>query len=265
MIRVCIAGATGWAGRALTAGVLAAEDMQLVSAVARSAAGSDLGLALGGSPLGIRVSATVTEALADGVDVMVDYTSHAAVGGNVKAAVNLGVSVVVGSSGLSAADFAEIDALAREHRVGVISAGNFSITAAMAQAAALFVARHLPQVEIIDYADSAKPDAPSGTACEMAERLAGAGAASTPVAPDVDSVNRAARGAEVGSVRVHSLRLPGYSLSTEAVFGLPDERLTIRHDAGTSAEPYVAGTLLAIRRVIGRVGLTRGLDTLLAE
>ncbi len=265
MIRVCIAGATGWAGRALTAGVLAAEDMRLVSAVARSAAGSDLGTSLGGSPLGILVSATVTEALAGGVDVLVDYTSYAAVRGNVKTAVQDGVSVVVGSSGLSAADFQEMDALSRERGVGVIAAGNFSITAALAQAAALLAARYLPHVEIIDYADAAKPDAPSGTAREMAERLTGVGAASIPVASDVDTVNRAARGAEVGSVRVHSLRLPGYSLSTEAVFGLPDERLTIRHDAGTSAEPYVAGTLLAFRRVIGRVGLTRGLDTLLAE
>jgi 4-hydroxy-tetrahydrodipicolinate reductase len=47
------------------------------------------------------------------------------------------------------------------------------------------------------------------------------------------------------------------------VFGLPDERLTIRHDAGGTPEPYVAGTLIAVRRVPGLVGVTRGLDTLL--
>jgi 4-hydroxy-tetrahydrodipicolinate reductase len=62
---------------------------------------------------------------------------------------------------------------------------------------------------------------------------------------------------------VHSVRLPSFSVSTEVIFGLPDERLTIRHDAGPSPTPYVAGTLLAVRLVIGRVGLTRGLDTLL--
>jgi 4-hydroxy-tetrahydrodipicolinate reductase len=62
---------------------------------------------------------------------------------------------------------------------------------------------------------------------------------------------------------VHSVRLPSFSVSTEVIFGLPDERLTIRHDAGPSATPYVAGALLAVRLVIGRVGLTRGLDTLL--
>jgi 4-hydroxy-tetrahydrodipicolinate reductase len=64
---------------------------------------------------------------------------------------------------------------------------------------------------------------------------------------------------------VHSLRLPSFVVSTEVVFGLPDERLSIRHDAGGSAAPYVAGTLLAARAVTGRIGLTRGLDTLLLD
>ena len=74
-----------------------------------------------------------------------------------------------------------------------------------------------------------------------------------------------ARGAEVDGVPVHSVRLPSFSVSTEVVFGLPDERLSIRHDAGSSAAPYVAGTLIAICEVAQRTGLTRGLDTLLLE
>ena len=74
---------------------------------------------------------------------------------------------------------------------------------------------------------------------------------------------REARGATVAGTQVHSLRLPSFSVSTEAVFAADGERLSIRHDAGESAAPYVAGTLLAIRAVRGRVGLTRGLDQLL--
>jgi 4-hydroxy-tetrahydrodipicolinate reductase len=61
---------------------------------------------------------------------------------------------------------------------------------------------------------------------------------------------------------VHSLRLPGFVISFEAIFGLPDERLAIRHDAGDGAEPYVAGTLVAVRRVGGVAGPVRGLDRL---
>jgi 4-hydroxy-tetrahydrodipicolinate reductase len=264
MIGVCIAGATGWAGRALVVGVLAAEDLDLRSAVARGAAGADLGIALGGETLGIPTFGSVADAL-DGVDVLIEYTSHASVKANTLAAIERGVGVVIGSSGLSADDFTEIDAAARQHTVGVIAAGNFSLTAAMAQAAALLVAPFLPQAEVIDYASATKADAPSGTARELAERLAGV---RTPVLGrplDETAGLREARGAAVHGVPVHSIRLPSFSVSTEVIFALPDERLTIRHDAGSSAAPYVSGTLLAVRAVVGRVGLTRGLDTLLLE
>lgn len=264
MIGVCIAGATGWAGRALVAGVLAADDLVLRSAVARSAAGMDLGAALGLEPLGVPVHGSIETAL-HGVDVLVEYTSHRTVKAHTLAAIERGVAVVIGSSGATSDDYAEIDAAARRRGVGVISSGNFSLTAAMAQAAAALVARHLPQAEIIDYASASKPDAPSGTARELAERIA-AVRVNTPERP-IDETDglREARGATVDGIQVHSIRLPSFSVSTEVIFGLPDERLTIRQDAGSSAAPYVSGTLLAVRLVRGRVGLTRGLDTLLLE
>jgi 4-hydroxy-tetrahydrodipicolinate reductase len=262
-LSVCIAGATGWTGRALVRAVLDAPDLALGSAVGRSAAGRDLGEALGGDPLGVAVYGTVAEAL-EGIDVLVDYTSAAAVKTNVLAGVAGGVAVVVGSSGLTAADFAEIDAAARERSLGVVASGNFSLTAAMCQAAALLAARHLPRWEVIDYADAAKPDVPSGTARELAERL---GEVRRPESDHaIESLHgpQEARGATVGGAQVHSVRLPSFVVSTEVVFGLPDERLTIRHDAGGTPDPYVAGTLLAVRRAPSLVGLTRGLDTLLA-
>ena len=78
--------------------------------------------------------------------MLIDYTSHDAVKANTLAAIERGVGVVIGTSGLTAADFEEIDAAARERGIGVIAAGNFSLTAAMAQAAALLAARHLPQL-----------------------------------------------------------------------------------------------------------------------
>jgi 4-hydroxy-tetrahydrodipicolinate reductase len=169
-LSVCIAGATGWTGRALVAAVRDAPDLALGSAVSRSAAGRDLGEALGEDALGVPVHAGVAEAL-DGIDVLVDYTSATAVKANTTAAIEAGVAVVIGSSGLTAADFEQIDAAARERSVGVVASGNFSVTAAMAQAAALLAARHLPQWEVIDYASATKPDVPSGTARELAERL----------------------------------------------------------------------------------------------
>jgi 4-hydroxy-tetrahydrodipicolinate reductase len=215
--------------------------------------------AAGGQIAGAPVYATVADAL-DGVDVLVDYTSHVVVKGNALTAIERGAAVVIGTSGLTAGDFAEIDDAARRRGVGVIAAGNFSLTAAMMQAAALLAARHLPSWEVIDYASAGKADAPSGTARELAERL---GASRTERPIDETAGAPEARGATIEGTQVHSLRLPSFTVSTEVVFGLPDERLSIRHDAGSSAAPYVAGTLLAIRAASSAVGLVRGLDTLL--
>ncbi len=259
---VCVAGATGWAGRAVAEAVLAADDLTLGAAVARSAAGQDLGTAWGTDPVGVPVHGAVSDALA-GVDVLVDYTTHDAAKANALAAIGHGVHVVIGTSGLSGDDFADLDAAARDGSVGVVAAGNFSLTAAMAQAAALLAARFLPQREIIDYASAGKPDAPSGTARELAERLAAVSVheLAIPVADTVGAQD--ARGAGIAGTQVHSLRLPSFVVSTEVVFAQDGERLTIRHDAGETPAPYVAGTLLAVRAVPHRTGLVRGLDTLL--
>jgi 4-hydroxy-tetrahydrodipicolinate reductase len=263
-LSVCIAGATGWTGQALVPAVAEAPDLTLGAAVSRSAAGRDLGEALGGDALGVPVHDRVTEAL-DGIDVLIDYTSATAVKEHTMAAIDAGVAVVVGSSGLTAADFEEIEAAARGRSVGVVASGNFSLTAAMAQAGALLAARHLPQWEVIDYASATKPDVPSGTARELAERLGAVRRPETPY-PIADIVGpREARGTTVAGAQVHSVRLPSFVVSTEVVFGLPDERLTIRHEAGGTPAPYVAGTLIAARRAPRMVGLTRGLDTLLLE
>ena len=261
-ITVCVAGATGWTGRPIAEAVTASGDLELRSAVSRSSAGQDLGIAWGGEPSGIQVFESVSDAL-DGVDVLVDYTSDEVVRANALAALARGVSVVIGSSGLTSDDYDGIERASREAGLGVIAAGNFSLTAAMAQAAGLLVARHLPYREIIDYASAGKPDAPSGTPRELAERLDTVSANRVDVGVADVRGTVEARGATVAGTQIHSVRLPSFVVSTEVLFALPDERLTIRHDAGGTPTPYVGGTLLAIRAVQKRVGLTRGLDQLL--
>jgi 4-hydroxy-tetrahydrodipicolinate reductase len=255
MIRVCLAGATGWVGQPLAAAIDAADDLELVSAAARRAMGQRVG--------SVTISGSVHEALAVPSDVFVDYTSAAAVKEHVLAALTAGRHVVVGSSGLGAGDFAELDDVARAAGVGVIAVGNFAITAALLQRFAVEAARHLPSWEIIDTAHAGKIDAPSGTSLELAWRLSAVRPpeVEVPVERTVGTV--AARGAEVNQSRIHSLRLPGYTIGVEIRFGLQDERLTLSYDGGPGATPYVAGTLLAIRRVREFTGVVRGLDRLL--
>jgi 4-hydroxy-tetrahydrodipicolinate reductase len=248
-IRVCVAGITGWTGSAVAEAIDAAEDLQLVAGVARSDQG--------------RFSTVAAALDAVPADVLVDYTHAAVVKENVLAALEREVAAVVGSSGLSGDDYEEIDDLARRKGVGAIAAGNFSVTAALLLRFAAEAARHLQAWEVIDYASATKPDAPSGTSRELAERLTGVGSPTAAVPLDETLGAREARGATVAGTQVHSLRLPSFTVSTEIVFAANGERLSLRHDAGESAAPYVAGTLLAIRAVRERIGLTRGLDRLL--
>ena len=266
MIRITLAGCTGWVGKALVAAITAAPDLELVAGVSRKAAGRDLGEAAGQGANGLPVFASVAEALVVPSDVLIDYTKPDSVKGNVLAAVAAGRHVVVGASGMSADDYAQIEAAALAAKVGVLAAGNFSITATLLRKFARQAVKYVPDVEIIDYASASKPDTPSGTGRELAETLGAERMAGTskPVA-ELGGV-RETRGGSIGAphpVQVHSLRMPGFVLSCEAVFGLPDERLVIRHDAGTSAAPYVGGTLLAARKVADQVGLRRGLDSLM--
>lgn len=270
-IRVCVAGATGWAGAAVTRHILSAAtapvspdaDFALAGAVARQRAASDIGEALGLQPTGIRITRTVEDALQAPTDVLIDYTGPGVVKAHTLTALERGVRVVIGSSGLTAADYEEVDGVARERGLGVIAAGNFSITAALAKHFALLAARYLPSWELIDYAHADKPDAPSGTVRELAEELAQVATPHIDIPIEQTHGVPATRGATIEGTQVHSVRLPGYVIAFEAIFGLSDERLTLRHDAGAGAEPYVAGTLLAAREVMGTTGLVRGLDRLL--
>ena len=106
-------------------------------------------------------------------------------------------------------------------------------------------------------------DAPSGTAHELAFRLSKVRnpEPTVPIAKTVGLIGT--RGATVSGSQVHSIRLPGYVISAEIIFGMPDQKLTIRYDSGNSARPYAEGALLAIRKVSTLVGVHRGLDTVL--
>ena len=263
MIRVCLAGATGWVGRGLVPAIAASPDLRLVGAVSRSFEGRTLSEAMGFPAPEVTVSASVAEALAAPCDVLIDYTSPAAVRGHVALAIGRGVSVVVGTSGLSDEDYAEIDTAARARGVGVLAAGNFALTAVLLARFAELAARHVPQWEILEYAGAAKPDAPSGTARELAARLARVREPAIAHPLEEAHGRREARGLTLQGSQIHSVRLPGFVSSIEVLFGLPDERLSIRHDSGAGAEPYIAGTLLAVRRVGSFVGLRRGLDSVM--
>lgn len=268
MIRVCVAGVTGWVGRSLVPAIAAAPDLELAGAVARAVAGRRVADALPLAELGpgvgeVVVRGTVEEALQAGADVLIDYTTPAIVKSNVLHAIARGVHVVIGTSGLTDADYQEIATAAQDGGVGVLAAANFAISAVLLEHFALIAARYMPSWEVIDYAKADKKDAPSGTARQLAHRLAQVRAPEIAV-PILETQGAPeARGLALDGTQVHAIRLPGHVIGAEVLFGLPDERLSIRYDGGSGAEPYVAGTLLAARAVGTHVGLRRGLGHLL--
>jgi len=259
-LKICVAGATGWAGSELSRGIFDAVDMELVAAISRSNAGKSLGEVIGIEGLTTPIFGTVEEALITSPDVFVEYTKPDAAKFHVLAALKSGAHVVVGTSGLGSEDYDEINGVAQEVNRGVLAVGNFALTAVLLQKFAEMAAKYIPHWEIIDYAHSDKKDAPSGTARELANRLSKVQESQLDVPLDSIDGSKESRGVRLHGSQVHSVRLPGYIISLDAIFGMPDQKLILRHESGSSAEPYVNGALLAIREVGKLVGVHRGLD-----
>lgn len=262
-IQVCLAGATGWAGSALARAIAHSDDITLTSAVSRTHAQHRLGDVLGEPLLDCPIHATASDALAQPCDVFFEFTKPEVAKINVLTALQKGAHVVIGTSGLTDEDYAEIAVAAQQHQRGVLAVGNFALTVVLLQKFAEIAARYIPQWEIVDYANDHKQDAPSGTVRELANRLSAIRPSQLTVPLDQTQGVIETRGARMTGSQVHSIRLPGYTISAEVIFGMPDQKLILRHDSGTSAEPYVNGALLAIRKVGTIIGLRRGLDSVM--
>lgn len=264
MIKVCIAGATGWAGSALSKGVFENPNMQLVAGLSQSRQGENLADILNLGDVDIPLFGDVDEVLAQvDFDVLVEFTKPEIAKRNILKALEKAKKVVVGTSGLSNEDYLEIERAALDNDTSVIAAGNFAITAVLLSKFAEIAAKYIPNYEIIDYASQNKVDAPSGSVAELAQRLSKVQQSHLEVSIENTIGRKDARGADIDGVQVHSVRLPGHVLGIETIFGLQDEKLIIRHDAGSSAIPYVKGALLAIEKVSTFKGLKRGLDSVM--
>jgi 4-hydroxy-tetrahydrodipicolinate reductase len=261
-LTICVSGALGGVGRALVAGIRDDPAFTLQSAVARREVGRDVGEAIGGPAVGVAVTDDIEQALAAKPDALIDYTHPGVIRRHLELAFAHRVPVVIGTTGLTDADFEAIDAAARAAGVGCAT-GNFAITAALLQHFARFAARHVPHWEVVEYNKATKPDVPSGTARELAELMGHVRHPEVALGDDELLGPVEARGAEFGGGRVHSLRLPGYASAVEVHFGLPGERLVMRHDGDADGRIFVRGSLLAAQRIQSEQGLIRGLDTLL--
>ncbi|GAA5054188.1 4-hydroxy-tetrahydrodipicolinate reductase [Thermocatellispora tengchongensis] len=198
-------------------------------------------------------------------EVVVDFTHPDVVMDNLRWCVEHGVHAVVGTTGFDEARLGTVRGWLAEHpSVNVLIAPNFGIAAVLMMHFAQQAARFFDSAEIVELHHPNKADAPSGTARRTAELIVQARAeAGCPPMPDATTTELdGARGANVGGVRVHAVRLSGLIAHQEVLLGGGGETLTIRHDTMNRAS-FTPGVLLGVRRIGGLPGLTVGLEHLL--
>ena len=208
------------------------------------------------------VADDLDELVANGAQVVVDFTHPDAVMGNLEYLIGHGLHAVVGTTGFDAERLEKVRSwLAGRPEVGAVISPNFGIAAVLMMRFAAVAAPHFESVEIVELHHPRKADAPSGTAARTAHLVAAARAeAGCPDMPDATtSALDGARGAEVDGVHVHAVRLQGLVAHQEVLFGGPGETLTIRHDSFDRAS-FMPGVLLAVRSVARTPGLTVGID-----
>lgn len=262
MVTVLVNGACGRMGRAVLKAVQEAEDLQLVGAV-DIAGGADCGELAGLKANGVKVETDLQAALTRiKPEVMIDFTRPDVVFDNVTTALKAKVSPVVGTTGLSDEQKAEIKKLAEENDTPAFIAPNFAIGAVLMMVMAKQAAKYMPEVEIIELHHDKKLDAPSGTAVQTAAMIAEVRAQHKQGHPEEKEKITGARGADYEGMHIHSVRLPGYVAHQEVIFGGLGQTLTIRHDS-LNRESFMPGVVLAAQKVRSLKGLTVGLDKLL--
>lgn len=239
VIRVAVVGASGRLGSLACTLIEQQSDLRLV---ARLDSRSDLGEMLG-------------------ADVVLDVTAPGVSPTVVDHAVRAGLKVLVGTSGWSEERLRTLRGLVAQHPdAGVIVIPNFALGSVVATHLAAIAARYFESIEIVEAHHAAKVDSPSGTAVRTAELIGHARAELGPVvAPHTD---QRARGQQVASVPIHSLRLQGVVARQEVHLGGTGEVVTITHETFSPAS-YEAGLLLGLRAAAETTGLVVGLDSLL--
>ncbi|MCX7618563.1 4-hydroxy-tetrahydrodipicolinate reductase [Tepidiforma sp.] len=253
-LSVVISG-TGRMGRQVAAAVLAEPGMTPAAYIDGL---SERG-AMDGIPVFREAGAGLDEAKPH---VVVDFTNAAWTPVIAKAALERGIPMVIGTTGLPAEFMGWLEREAAARGVGVVVAANFAISAVLMMHFAKQAARFFDSAEIIELHHDGKVDSPSGTAKATAEGMVAArGRPFEHRVPETETVP-GARGAELGGVAIHAVRLPGLVAHQEVIFGGLGQVLTIRQDS-LGRDSFMPGVLLAIREVVGRKGLVVGLERLL--
>ncbi len=262
LVKVLVNGACGRVGQAVVAAVLDDDELELVGAVdIRS--GMDIGELIGRKKIGVSVDGSLLDTIKrTKPEVMVDFTRPDVVFESACTALREKVSPVIGTTGLSEEQKAEIDKQARENDTPAFIAPNFAIGAVLMMMMSKQAAKYMPHVEIIELHHDNKLDAPSGTALQTAKLISEVRQTMKQGNPKEKENLAGARGAEYDGMHIHSVRLPGYVAHQEVIFGGLGQTLTIRHDS-MDRNSFQPGVVLACKKVRELQGLVIGLENLM--
>ncbi|MEA2086412.1 MAG: 4-hydroxy-tetrahydrodipicolinate reductase [Chloroflexota bacterium] len=258
-VRVIVNGALGRMGQEVISALCHEPETQPVGAVELEASPDYLELPDGSGTIPLSSDLEYILHLTK-PEVMVDFTTARATLPAVRTATKHSVNLVIGTTGLTADETAEIDRLVTAHKVGAVVAPNFALGAVLMIHLAMIAAKYLDCAEIIELHHPQKIDAPSGTALSTARAMLAAKGKPFTQAPLGEA--SPSRGQQLEGIAIHSVRLPGLLAHQEVLLGGPGQTLSIRHDT-ISRQCYMPGVMLAIKEVVKHRGLIYGLDTLL--
>ena len=258
-ITVVVNGALGKMGQMVLGTLCSEHDMEPVGAVDKLPHGDSLDLSDGSGsiPLSSNLDKVLTSTRPM---VLVDFSQAEATMAALPVAAGHGVNVVVGTTGISEDNLAEMDRISREQGIGIFVAPNFALGAVLLMHLAKQAAPFFDYVDIIEAHHEAKIDAPSGTAIALARGIAQNGQFSRDV-PEKETLP-GTMGGEFDGVGIHSVRMAGRSAHHEVIFGTAGQTVTLRHDT-LGRDCYMPGVMRAIREVVNLKGLVVGLDKIL--
>lgn len=259
MIRVGVVGAMGKMGREVVKAVCEDDLLDLVCAVDFNQIDIEVC-----PPNEVRIMGDLKAAiLSHKPDVMIDFTQPKFVFENAKVCLENGVRPVIGTTGLSDAQIAEIKALAESKGLGCLIAPNFSTGAILMMMFAKQAAKYFDNAEIIELHHNQKKDAPSGTAIKTALMMSENGMSfETGNCEETETIKGSRGGKSYSDIRIHSVRMPGYIASQEVIFGASGQIMTIRHDSMDRA-CYMGGVKLAAKYIAEHNEFIYGLENIM--
>lgn len=249
MIKVAVCGSNGKMGQEVVRAVNNDNELELVAEI-------DL--------FNGKYSTIEAAAKDNKIDVLVDFTQPKSIYENALFCLNNGINIVIGTTGLSDEQIANLKKLSNEKSVSCLIAPNFSTGAVLMMMFAKQAAKYFDNAEIIELHHNQKKDAPSGTAVKTALMMAEGmnKTFTTGNCPEVETIQGARGGSSYADIHIHSVRMPGYIASQEVIFGAAGQTFKIRHDS-MNRECYMPGVIMAVKHVMKQPQFIYGLENIM--